>query len=797
MPAPKKKSQLVKIKRDALKKTSFLSSIKQKIKSHPRISLTVLFLALLIIFITSLISNLPGPKSLTRKPAPVSTQILDRNGKLLYEVYSDQNRTPVDIADLPDYVKWATISIEDKNFYHHFGLDFTGIIRAAFNTLRGKRLEGGSTITQQLVKIALLQDNSRTITRKIKEAILSIATEIAYSKDEIIGLYLNNVPYGGTTYGIQTAAKTYFKKDAKDLTLAQATLLAGLPQAPSRYSPYGSHPEFAKSRQEEVLRRMREDGHITTKEEEQAKTEVLEYAPNITNIKAPHFALLVKDQLSQKYGEDLINLGGLRVTTTLNLDIQEYAQASVSSEIDSLTHLKISNGAALITKPSSGEVIAMVGSKNYFNIESDGQVNITTSFRQPGSSIKPINYVAGILNGWTASTMYLDYPTCFKVEGQTPYCPKNYDGGFHGPVQMRSALANSYNIPAVKQLALNGIESMVDTAKRMGITHWQDLSNYGLSLTLGGGEVTMMELSQAFGTFANSGISVPLVTILKVEDYQGNILEEYNSQTVTDYVSTLPVSNEIFKDIKDQEQKCPTSMGSCPQIALPEEAAFIISNILADNSARTPAFGSSSLLKIKGKTVSVKTGTTNEQRDNWTIGYTPDFLVAVWVGNNDNTPMSYVASGVTGASPIWNHLMKKVLEDIPDKPLKQPQGIVNQQVCLDTGLLAVAENQCPTRSEFFMADNLPPAQTSTRRQIWVRRSDKVPLMRGDDTVDLDLEEHTLLIDPFGIICTDCAYPTNEEGKISYPVNYVDYNNFRLNPPSPKNFLLEENKLQLP
>ena len=792
--ASKKQDRLKQIKLSTSKKINKFHIKKLIPSSRPKLTVLIFLSFLAFLFIVLISKDLPGPKNLTKQPAPVSTQILDRNGKLLYEVYSDQNRTPINLDDLPDHVKWATISIEDKNFYHHFGLDLTGILRASFKTLTGRRLEGGSTITQQLVKIALLQDSRRTINRKIKEAILSIATEVIYSKDEILGLYLNNAPYGGTAYGIQTAAQTYFKKNAADLTLAQAALLAGLPQAPSRYSPYGSHPELANTRQEEVLRRMREDGHITQEQENQAKNEHLEFAPNITNIKAPHFSLLIKDQLSQKYGEDLVNLGGLRVTTTLDLNLQEYAQATVSAEIKSLERLKIGNGAALITKPASGEIIAMIGSKDYFDTESDGQVNITTSLRQPGSSIKPINYATGLLNGWSTSTMYLDYPTCFKVEGQAIYCPKNYDGGFHGPVQMRSALANSYNIPAVKQLALNGVESMIETAQRMGINHWDDSSRFGLSLTLGGGEVTMMEMGQAFGTFANSGISVPLVTILKVEDYQGNILEEYKPQTMADYVSTLPQSNDLFQKTKDQPQNCPDSLPSCPTVALPEEVAFIISHILADNSARTPAFGPSSHLNLPGKTVSVKTGTTNDQRDNWTIGYTPDFLTVTWVGNNDNSAMSYVASGVTGASPIWHYLMEKVLEDIPDKPLKQPQGIANKQVCLNTGLLAVIENQCPTRSEFFVANHLPPAQVPTRLQIWVRRDDKIPILEGDDTIDRDLEEHTVLQDPFGIFCLDCAYPINEEGKIQYPNTVINYNQFRLNPPSPASFL-QQNNLQ--
>jgi len=763
----------------------------------------IIFISLFVTIITIIIfillfNDVPNPQKLTKNPAPVSTQILDRNGKLLYEVYVDQNRQPIKIEDLPNYVKQATIAIEDKNFYHHHGLDTSGIIRAAYNTITGKRLEGGSTITQQLVKIALLSDPRRTLSRKIREAGLAIVTELIYSKNQILELYLNHAPYGGTAYGIETAAKTYFSKNAKDLTLAEAALLAGLPQSPTKYSPFGANPDLAIDRQHSVLRRMVEDGYITKEEAETAQKETLKFASNINTIKAPHFVLMVKDLITEEYGEELVNFGGLKVTTSLDLDLQEYTESSLAAEIKKVEKLNVSNGATLITKPKTGEILVMVGSKNYFDLDNDGNVNLTTRLRQPGSSIKPLNYAVGLLKGWTASTMYLDFPTCFSVTNQKKYCPKNYDNSFHGPVQMRFALGNSYNIPAVKQLALNGIDAMIATASAMGIKTWTDTNRFGLSLTLGGGEVTMWDMTEAFGTFANSGIHVPLNPILKVETYSHQILEETKTDEVSDLVSSLPENWDTFWKNSDKT-KClsknsQTSIDQkhnevCVNVALPEEVSYIISHILLDNNARTAAFGSNNLLTIPGKTVSVKTGTTNDLRDNWTIGFTPEFLVATWVGNNDNSPMSQITSGITGAAPIWHSLTKYLLKDQPNQFPKQPDGIEFHNICTSTGLLPNPENPCDTRSELFIKNHLPPQNISTRKQIWVRRSDKYPLLAGDQTIDLDLEEHTVLSDPFAKdFCLDCGYPQNDKGNILWPETTVDYNNFQLDLPQPQTYL---------
>jgi len=667
---------------------------------------------------------------------------MDRNGKLLYEIYDDQNRTPVSLSTLPPYVIQATVAIEDDNFYSHHGFDTGGILRAAWRTLSGKRLEGGSTITQQLVKVALLTPE-RTLTRKLKEAVLTIATELLYSKNQIMEMYLNHIPYGGTAYGIEAASKRYFNKSASDLTLSEAALLAGLPQAPSRYSPF-TNPDQAKERANQVLNRMVEEKFITQDEADQAKSKPYSFASPAKHIEAPHFVMYVRNLLEQKYGTRRLEQGGLQVTTTLDLDLEQQAEASLSAELEKIAKLKISNGAALITNPSSGEILAMVGSRNYFDDSIDGKVNVTTRLRQPGSSIKPLNYALGLeTKVITPSSLLLDTPICFKVEGQSDYCPKNYDNNFHGGVQIRYALGNSYNIPAVKVLALNGLENFISFAKRLGITTWDDPSTYGLSLTLGGGEVTMTDLATAFGVFANSGYKVPLQAILKVQDSSGQILEEYD-----------PV--QMTKKVEEERNAQPT--GDTSTKVLSPQTSFLISHILSDNGARTAAFGPSSVLNIPRRTVSVKTGTTNNLRDNWTIGYTASRLTAVWVGNNDSTPMSYVASGVTGASPIWQDLMKLSLASIPNEELFKPKnGIEIATVCLDSGTLASLDNSCQARSEYFIEGTVPTVSHLTRRQIFVNRTTHRPPVTPEEFADVEEQEHALASDPFvSDYCLDCA-----------------------------------------
>lgn len=734
---------------------------------RPRRLIPILITFCILLFTAYFLRSLPSPTTLGKSSAyPISTKILDRNGVLLYEIYDDQNRTPVTLASLPTFVREATIAIEDDNFYQHHGFDTGGILRAAWKTATGQRLEGGSTITQQLVKVALLSPE-RTLSRKLKEAVLTVATELLYNKDQILEMYLNHIPYGGTSYGIEAAAKRYFDTPAKDLTLAEAALLAGLPQAPSRYSPF-SNPDQAKLRAKQVLSRMVEEKYITAEQATAANVDELHFAPPAEHIRAPHFVMYVREQLEQKYGTARLEQGGLRVTTSLDINLQEQAQASLSAELTKIARLKISNGAALITNPASGEILAMVGSRDYFDDSIDGKVNVTNRLRQPGSSIKPLNYALGLeTKVITPSTMLLDTPICFRITGQPDYCPKNYDGSFHGPVQIRYALGNSYNIPAVKVLALNGVESFISFASKLGISSWHDPSAYGLSLTLGGGEVTMTDLATAFGVFANSGTKSPLHAILRVEDASGQVLDSYDASQATEAV---------------QSARDALPSPDYPDKVLSPEVSFLISSILSDNGARVAAFGPSSVLNIPKKTVAVKTGTTNNLRDNWTVGYTPERLVAVWVGNNDNTPMSYVASGVTGASPIWQDLMKLALADLDDNPPYRPEhGTEIATVCQDSGTVPTPDRPCSGRSEYFVEGTVPTTSTITRRLLFVNRDTHNPPTREEEFANVEERDSLVGSDPFVTdYCLDCPPPP--EG-VTLPPTIVTYS-LPINAPLP-------------
>lgn len=729
----------------------------QKISAWPFIREGALLLLLVVIVgFAYLLKDLPSPKRLTAaENFAVSTQILDRNGKLLYEIFGDENRTPIKINDLPLYVRQATISIEDKNFYHHLGFDILGITRAAWATLSGKRIEGGSTITQQLVKNALLT-REKSLTRKAKEAILAITTELLYSKDEILEMYLNYISYGGTSVGIESAAHKYFDKSAKDLTLAEAALLVGLPQAPSTYSPFGSTPEKAKARQAEVLRRMVEDGYITEAQAAAAKAEVLHYALSRTDIEAPHFVFYVRDWLYQKYGEDAVERGGLRVTTTLDLDLQTAAQASLSSEVSKLTRLKVSNGAAMVLKPNTGEILAMIGSTDYFDTAHDGQVNVTLASRQPGSSIKPLMYATAFERKLLSpGTILLDVPTCFKVPGQKDYCPKNYSGDFKGPISVRQSLGNSLNIPAVKGLYTIGLENFIDQATKLGITSWTDPSKYGLSLTLGGGEVRMIDLAQAFSSLANQGVKVPLNPILKITNYKGETLEDFN-----------PSKNlAALKELTDDETL--TDVDGVTRV-MHRAPAYLVSHIMQDNTARVQAFGPNSQLVFKGQVVSAKTGTTNDLKDNWTVGFTPEFLTIAWVGNNDSTSMSYLASGITGAAPIFHDIMSLVLKGReplwPEKPADVTQGAV-----CPSGVPPQAGQSCtPIGTDLYWKASTPSASVVEKTNVWVRPDTGLPFISGESTDGLILQEHTLYSDPVTKnYCADCTRGVTEDGKIIY------------------------------
>ena len=720
---------------------------------YVRSSLIVLFI-LLCAGIVYVLRELPSPRRLTNQENfPVSTQIFDRHGKLLYEIYADENRIPISLSDLPPYVYQASIAIEDQNFYKHFGFDIVAIVRAARSTLTGKRLEGGSTITQQLVKNALLT-SERSLTRKLKEGVLSIFTEMLYSKDEILEMYLNYISYGGTSVGIESASQSYFDKPAKELTLAEAALLAGLPQAPSTYSPFGSDPERAKSRQIDVLRRMYEDGFITKIQQDEAAAEVLEFSLSRTDIQAPHFVFYVRDLLYNEYGIETVEKGGLRVTTTLDLELQNAAQASLSAQVEDLESADVGNGAALIVAPDTGEILSMIGSKDYFNTAEDGQVNVTLSERQPGSSIKPLVYATAfqekLLN---PGTMLIDDPTCFDNPGQKPYCPKNYDGGFHGAVSIRQSLGNSYNIPAVKALRIVGIEPFMAQAEKLGITGWEDPSHYGLSLSLGGGEVRMIDMAQAFSVLANQGVKIPLTPILKVTDYKGTLITETN----------LDQRRADLREVTDYEI---TSAGEAERV-MDRAPAYLVSHIMQDNSARSSAFGTRSQLVIPNQVVSAKTGTTNEVKDNWTVGFTPERLVITWVGNNDGSQMNQrLVSGTTGAAPIFNDIMRYVLRDSEPRWQEKPPDVLSQPICVSGFPKQPDENCAPRGTELFWEKSKPSASSMETTNVWIDPTTGLPPPYGQQVEGLVLESRTILRDPLTPqFCQDCTRPTTEDGSV--------------------------------
>jgi len=623
--------------------------------------------------------DLPPVTDLVERKQRVTTRILDRNGELLFRIYDDENRTLIKLTELPPYVTQATIAIEDKHFYLHHGFSIVGITRAFIANAKSESVQGGSTITQQLVKNRLLTPE-RTLKRKVRELLLALQVDKTYSKDQILEMYLNQVAYGGATYGIEEAAQMYFGKSATEISLAEAAMLAGLPQAPSVYSPFGNQPELAFVRQNEVLRRMVEDGYITQKEADAASQEQLVFRTNQIDLLAPHFVMYVRSLLAKEYGENRLSQDGLEVRTTLDLATQEKVDELVKAELESLQSLRVKNGSALVTDPATGEILAMVGSKDYFDFANEGQVNVTVRPRQPGSSIKPVTYALALSRGRTPNTLIDDSPITYQIAGSKPYTPRNYDGKYHGRVTLRESLASSYNIPAVKLLAELGLEPMIDLAEKMGITTWQDRSRFGLSLTLGGGEVLMTDMAEVYGTFANYGQRVPLNPILEIKDAHGELV----------YRNT-----------------CALEGVNCSQDrVLDSRVAYQITSILKDNQARSPAFGTQSVLAIPGQEVAVKTGTTNNLRDNWTFGYTTEYLVATWVGNNDNSPMSYVASGITGASPMWNKIMRTLLSEESPHTFPTPDGMISVAVCKQTGTLACTG--CPTVvNELFIPGTQP------------------------------------------------------------------------------------------
>jgi 1A family penicillin-binding protein len=581
--------------------------------------------------------DLPSPGKINSRTVIESTKIYDRTGEhLLYEVHGEEKRTIIDFSDMPDNIKYATIALEDQDFYSHHGIKLSSIARSIIKDILNRgTAQGGSTITQQFIKNSVLS-TEKTFTRKIKEAILSIELEQKFDKDEILGMYLNEIPYGSNAYGIEAAAQTFFGKPARELTLDEAALIAALPQASSYYSPYGSHLDALKGRQELALRRMADLGYITGEQAEEAKNAdiISKIVPHQEKIAAPHFVMYVKEYLETKYGSQSVERGGLRVYTTLDWDKQQTAEQAVREGAMRNEKAHNAENASLVAiDPKTGQILVMVGSRDYFDKSIDGQVNVSIRDRQPGSSFKPYVYLTAFQKGYTPETMIFDVKTNFSTDSGKDYEPNNYDGKFRGPVKMKEALGMSLNVPAVETLYLAGVKKSVLTAKNLGITTLNQPERYGLSLVLGGGEIKLLDHVNAFGTLATGGIRHDKTPILRIEDNKGKTLEEFKS--------------------------------SAGERVAEEKYVAMIDHILSTNDYREPVFGSNSPLRFDSRPLAAKTGTTNEFRDGWTIGYTPSLAVGVWAGNNDNSPMRAGSDGVVVAAPIWRSFLDKILGNYP------------------------------------------------------------------------------------------------------------------------------------
>ncbi len=596
--------------------------------------------------------SLPSPDKIIERNIAQTTKIYDRTGKnILYEIHGAQKRTLLELNQIAPMMIKAALIAEDRNFYEHSGFDIRGILRAVYNDIiRGGKVQGGSTITQQLVKNAILS-REKTYTRKIKELILSYEIEQRFSKDDILKMYFNEIPYGSTLYGVEAAAQSFFGKSAKDLSIGQAAMLAALPQSPSRYSPYGAHRDELLGRQRYIIGELRAAGQISNEEAEAAKREPIfsELKPKREPIIAPHFVMYVKDLLEQKYGEKTVVEGGLKVITSLDLKKQEIAEKSIADNIKNIQNYGAYNAALVSLNPRSGEILAMVGSRDYFgkpepencspgiNCQFDPQVNAVIRARQPGSSIKPVVYAASFIKGYTPNTILWDAVTTFKTEIKKDYIPHNYDLKERGPVTVKKALAGSLNIPAVEMIYLTGVGNVLDFAEKLGYSTFGDRSRFGLSLVLGGGEVKLLEHAAAFGAFAADGYKVNPVAILKVSDSTGNILDEFKSADLA------------------------------PEAVMDAEIARQITDILSDNNLRAYVFGVNNSLTLGSRPVAVKTGTTNDYHDAWTVGFTPSLITGVWVGNSDNKEMKKKADGSVIAAPIWNAYMRAALEGTPEE----------------------------------------------------------------------------------------------------------------------------------
>ena len=624
--------------------TSLIKKIVTHIKTFLLFCMGGIFLLAAIIILLASFIQLPDFSQFHGRKIVESTKIYDRTGKiLLYDIHENIKRTVITFDTISPLLKNATIAIEDATFYQHPGINIKSIIRSMrANILGGGWRQGGSTITQQVIKRTLLT-SEKLITRKLKEIILSFKLENAFSKDEILGFYLNEAPYGGNIYGVYEASNAFFGKNPSDLSLVESAYLAALPNAPTYLSPYGKHKQKLEDRKNFVLKRMYILGFITNQEYEDARIKKITFLPKeLHGIKAPHFVIMVKEYLTEKYGERAIQENGYTVKTTLNYDLQKRAEEVVnifSPQVEKKFNVK--NMALVAIDPQNGQLLSLIGSRNYLDVKNEGNFNVATAQRQPGSAFKPFVYSTAFMKGYTPETILFDLPTNFsthcnsfgvsiitEIKSDKCYTPEDYDGKYRGPVSLRNSLAQSLNIPSVKLLYLAGINDSITTAQKMGITTLTEPDRYGLSLVLGGAEVSLLEITGAYGVFANDGVYNPTQFILSVQNKAGEIIEEFKES------STEVLSGQVARQI---------------------------TSILSDEEARAPQFGSQSALYFKDRDVAVKTGTTNDYRDVWAIGYTPNITVGMWIGNNDNTPISKNPAGRIVA-PVWHAFMEEAFK---------------------------------------------------------------------------------------------------------------------------------------
>ncbi|MCC6934506.1 MAG: penicillin-binding protein [Candidatus Yanofskybacteria bacterium] len=632
-------------------------------------------------------SRTPDPESIVSRQVKESTKIYDRTGTVvLYDIFDEEKRTVVPWDRMGENIKHATLAVEDSGFYEHKGFDIKGIARSLLrNVERGYGSGGGSTLTQQLVGNALV-GREKTITRKVEELILAIEVERRFTKDQIFEMYLNQVPYGSNAYGIEAASQTYFGTPAADLTIAQAALLASLVQRPSYLSPYGSHRDELMARKDYVIGRMFQLGYISEQARNSALAETLTFKPKSSALVAPHFVVMAREYVTQKYGSDIVSSGGFKIITTLDAELQKKAEELVAKYAAiNKEKYKASNAALVALDPKTGGVLALVGSANYFDTENEGNYNVATAQRQPGSAFKPFAYAAAFAKGFPDTTVLWDVKTEFNPlcppdasakkdsTGQDCYHPQNYNGKYSGPVTLRQSLARSLNTTSVKTLYLAGVDDTIDLATRMGITTLSDRSRFGLSLVLGGAEVRPVDLVSAYGVFANEGIRTPWSMIQRIEANDGTVLEERRAT---------------------QER------------VLDAQTARLVNDVLSDNGARSAVFGANNALVVPGRDVAAKTGTTQENRDAWVVGYTPSIATVVWIGNNRNQSMTAAGAGISAAGPLWNAFMVSALNSTPAESFVKPDPIVTNKIMLN-GLYVSQEYPQPHSILWYVDRNDP------------------------------------------------------------------------------------------